>query len=158
MLVQDKNDLDRARNRDGRVGVRSATPSAMFEKVLRAFEIGDLSFSDLQSSMTRLLNDGASADELLRVLRRRESIEPLPEDARDQIIAALHEAMPDSAVEKGGVASEAPAAAAGSGHAIRPPPVAAYTARHADDLPGFQWLDRSALAHRRYHRRAADDP
>ncbi len=99
MSVQVKNDVDKARNRADRGGIRSAAPSAMFEKGLRAFEIGDLSFADLQSSLTRLLKDGAPAEELLRVLRRRESIEPLPVEARDEIIAALHEAMPAGAVE-----------------------------------------------------------
>jgi formylglycine-generating enzyme required for sulfatase activity len=65
----------------------------MFDKVLRAFSIGDLSFSDLQSSLTRLLKDGAPPDELMGVLRWRESIEPLPEEARDKIVAVLQGAQ-----------------------------------------------------------------
>ncbi len=119
-MIQDKNVVDRARNRVDRAGVRSASPSASFERVLRAFEIGDLAFSDLQSSLTRLLKDGATAEELLRVLRRRESIEPLPEEARDRIIAALHEGRNAGAAENGSVAAHAPAAAAKSADANKP--------------------------------------
>ena len=104
MLVQENNALDKARNIADRAGAKNAPPSAMFEKGLRAFVIGDLSFSDLQSSLTRLLNDGAAPDELLRVLRRRESIEPLEEEARDKIVALLYEAMPSGTVEDTGAA------------------------------------------------------
>jgi hypothetical protein len=103
MLVQEKNALEKARTRADRPGVRSDSPSTMFDKVLRAFSIGDLSFSDLQSSLTRLLKDGAPPDELLTVLRGRESIEPLPAEARENIVAVLQEAQPPVAA----VATEA---------------------------------------------------
>jgi formylglycine-generating enzyme required for sulfatase activity len=112
MLVQGKNNADQARNRAERGGIASSSSSAMFEKVLRAFELGDLDLSDVQSSLMRMLKDGASPEELLRVLRRRESIEPLPEDARDKIVATLREAKPTSALESGTVVElPAPAAA-----------------------------------------------
>lgn len=103
MLVQEKNAPEKARTRADRPGVRSDSPSTMFDKVLRAFSIGDLSFSDLQSSLTRLLKDGAPPDELLTVLRGRESIEPLPAEARENIVALLQEAQPPVAA----VATEA---------------------------------------------------
>jgi formylglycine-generating enzyme required for sulfatase activity len=106
----------------------------MFERVLRAFEIGDLAFSDLQSSLTRLLKDGAPAEELLRVLRRRESIEPLPEDARDRIIAALHEGRIAGAVENGSVAAHPPQAAAKSPDVTEPLP--------ADEEPDSSAMSR----------------
>jgi formylglycine-generating enzyme len=110
MLVQDKNPLDKARNRGDRAGAKSAPQSAMFEKVLRAYVIGDLSFPDLQSSLTRLLRDGASPEELLRVLRWRESIEPLEQEARDRIIAVLHGTIPDDELENTFAADQLPAA------------------------------------------------
>jgi formylglycine-generating enzyme len=110
MLVQDKNPLDKARGRGDRSGGRSAPQSAMFEKVLRAYVIGDLSFPDLQSSLTRLLRDGASPEELLRVLRWRESIEPLEQEARDRIIAVLHGTIPDDELENTFAADQLPAA------------------------------------------------
>lgn len=102
----EKNALDKARNRVERAGAKNAPPSAMFEKVLRAFVIGDLSFSDLLSSLTRLLKDGAAPDELLKVLRWRESIEPLGEEARAKVVAALNEAMSSSAVDNSGAADQ----------------------------------------------------
>ncbi len=97
MLVQEKKSLEKARTRADRPGVKSDSPSTMFDKVLRAFSIGDLSFSDLQSSLTRLLKDGAPPEELLQVLRWRESIEPLQQEARDKIVAVLQEAQPPGA-------------------------------------------------------------
>jgi sulfatase modifying factor 1 len=110
MLVQEKNALDKARNRADRAGAKNARPAAMFEKVLRAFVIGDLSFSDLLSSLTRLLKDGAAPDELLRVLRGRESIEPLEVQARDKIVAVLHEARRSGTGEHTGATDQLPEA------------------------------------------------
>ena len=65
----------------------------MFEKVLRAFETGGLAAPDVLVQLRRLLATGASPSELLEILRRRQSIEPLPEDAHQQILGALDEAI-----------------------------------------------------------------
>jgi formylglycine-generating enzyme required for sulfatase activity len=118
-LIQEKIAVDKGRNRTDRTGAKSDSPSTMFEKVLRAFVIGDLSFSDLQSSLTRLLKGGAPPDELLGVLRWRESIEPLHEEARDKIIAVLREAMPAGVAGKTDAVE--PLASSESAAAIQPP-------------------------------------
>ena len=65
------------------------SPAAMFEKALRAFDTGGLSFSDLRFTLNQQLAEGASRDELLKTLRRRELIEPLPESAHAEILAIL---------------------------------------------------------------------
>ena len=65
------------------------TPTAMFEKVLRAFETGGLTFSDLLLTLKQQLEDGASPDDLLIIMRRRELIEPLPDYAHEEILAII---------------------------------------------------------------------
>jgi formylglycine-generating enzyme required for sulfatase activity len=62
----------------------------MFEKLLRAFETGGLTFSDLQLTLKQQLEEGASPDELLKTMRRRELIEPLPDYAHEEILAIIH--------------------------------------------------------------------
>ena len=120
MLVQEKNSLDRSSNRVERAAAKNASPAAMFEKVLRAFEIGDLSFADLLSSLTRLLKDHAPPMELLEVLRRRELIDPLPAEAREKIISVLQESMPVGAVEAGADSvNQIPSVAVESAEALR---------------------------------------
>jgi formylglycine-generating enzyme required for sulfatase activity len=118
MSVQVNDDVQQSRNRADRWVFKSASPSVLFGKVLRAFEIGDLSSTDLQSSLARLLKDGAPAEELLRVLRRRDSVEPLPEKVRDEILATLHQALPTGALQTSVAEPNAPALRAG--HANRP--------------------------------------
>ncbi len=61
----------------------------MFETALRAFDTGGLSFSDLRLTLQQQLADGAPPDELLKTMRRRELIEPLPEYAHEEILAIL---------------------------------------------------------------------
>ena len=61
----------------------------MFEKVLRAFETGGLTFSDLQLTLKQQLADGGSPDDLLKIMRRRELIEPLPDYAHAEILAII---------------------------------------------------------------------
>ena len=52
---------------------RTSTPVSVFEKVLRAFETGGFTFSEVRAQLTRLLATGASPTDLLEILRRRES-------------------------------------------------------------------------------------
>jgi formylglycine-generating enzyme required for sulfatase activity len=72
---------------------RTSTPVSVFEKVLRAFETGGFTFSEVRAQLTRLLATGASPADLLEILRRRESIEPLPEYAHIEMLGILNDAM-----------------------------------------------------------------
>jgi formylglycine-generating enzyme required for sulfatase activity len=75
------------------MAVKAPNPASMFEKALRAFELGDLRYSDLQSHLDRLLETGASPQELVEVLLRNHQIEPLPEYAHDEVLQHLNEAI-----------------------------------------------------------------
>jgi formylglycine-generating enzyme required for sulfatase activity len=70
-----------------------SSSASLFKKVLQAFANGDLPFSDVESHLRRLLDSGASAEELREVLQRYESIEPLPAYAHVEILRILNEAM-----------------------------------------------------------------
>ena len=112
-LIHEKNHLTRA----GRIA-NGNSPAATFEKVLRAFEMGGLSFPDLQLTLKQQLADGASPDELLKVIDRRELVEPLPEYAHAEILAII-QAEKDARSAAGGTApvdqSVAQRAASGRG-------------------------------------------
>jgi len=47
-----------------------SSSASLFKKVLQAFANGDLPYSDVESHLQRLLNGGASAEELRDVLQR----------------------------------------------------------------------------------------
>src|ERR1700730_1877305 len=70
-----------------------SSSAALFKKVLQAFANGDLPYSDVESHLQRLLNGGASAEELRDVLQRYESIEPLPAYANGEMLRNLNEAI-----------------------------------------------------------------
>ena len=70
-----------------------SSSASLFKKVLQAFANGDLPYSDVESHLQRLLNSGASPEELREVLQRYESIEPLPAYARVEILRTLNEAI-----------------------------------------------------------------
>src|ERR1700728_2102788 len=78
---------------------RTSTPVSVFEKVLRAFETGGFTFSEVRAQLTRLLATGASPTELLEILRRRESIEPLPEYAHIEMLGILNDAVARAAAK-----------------------------------------------------------
>jgi formylglycine-generating enzyme required for sulfatase activity len=78
---------------------RISTPVSVFEKVLRAFETGGFTFSEVRAQLTRLLATGASPTELLEILRRRESIEPLPEYAHIEMLGILNDAVARAAAK-----------------------------------------------------------
>jgi formylglycine-generating enzyme required for sulfatase activity len=95
-----------------------SSSAAQFKKVLQAFANGDLPYSDVQSHLQRLLNSGASHEELREVLTRYESIEPLPAYAHEEILRRLNEAVaragaPNTAPDSAELAP-APSSAAGS--------------------------------------------
>ncbi len=87
------------KRRTDRMGSTKSLPASSFEKVLQAFEFGDLLFPDVQSQLSRLLTSGTSPRELLNVVQRHESIEPLPEQAHVEVIRILNEAMERAAVQ-----------------------------------------------------------
>jgi formylglycine-generating enzyme required for sulfatase activity len=97
----------------------------MFTKVLRALETGGISYSDVLARTRRLLASGASAKEFLAVLKRRSSIEPLPEYA--QMEALLLEAVGRDAEQNPdpppapAAESAAPASTAAEGSTSVPP-------------------------------------
>jgi formylglycine-generating enzyme required for sulfatase activity len=70
-----------------------SSSASLFKKVLQAFANGDLPYSDVQSHLQRLLNSGASPEELREVLQRYDSIEPLPAYAHVEILRDLNEAI-----------------------------------------------------------------
>jgi formylglycine-generating enzyme required for sulfatase activity len=78
---------------------KTSTPVSVFEKVLRAFETGGFTFSEVRAQLTRLLATGASPTELLEILRRRESIEPLPEYAHIEMLGILNDAVARAAAK-----------------------------------------------------------
>jgi hypothetical protein len=66
--------------------------AATFRKALKGFEIGNLPYSEVQFELKRLLT-GVSRRELREVLRRSESIEPLPEYAYREVRRFLDETI-----------------------------------------------------------------
>ena len=70
-----------------------SSPASVFEKLLRAFETGGFTYTQVLAELKRLLATGASPTELLEVLRRRELIEPLPEYAHVEVIGLLNDAV-----------------------------------------------------------------
>jgi len=77
------------------------TPSsvAVFEEVLRAYETGGFTYSDVLAQLKRLLANGASPTELLERLRRRELIEPLPKAAHAEVLGLLNDAKEQAAAQ-----------------------------------------------------------
>jgi sulfatase modifying factor 1 len=67
--------------------------ASMFDKVLRAFETGGFTYTDVLAELELLLTTGASPIELLEVLRCRELIEPLPEYAHGRVLDLLNDAI-----------------------------------------------------------------
>src|SRR5258706_15672863 len=74
------------------MGTKISPAAAVFSKVLRAFETGGFTCPDVLSEVELLLATGASATELLEILRRRELVEPLPESAHAQVFHLLNDA------------------------------------------------------------------
>jgi formylglycine-generating enzyme required for sulfatase activity len=89
-----------AAGNNGQSGSKAPLTAAVFEKALQGFSIGDLPYADVQTYLTRLLTGGVSAEELLKVLRRRELVEPLPEYARLDISRVLIERTVAPAAEQ----------------------------------------------------------
>jgi hypothetical protein len=52
---------------------------ASFAKLLRAYQTGGICYDDLLARLDQYLLEGATRAELLDTLRRRESVEPLPD-------------------------------------------------------------------------------
>ncbi len=68
---------------------KTSPPALVFEKVLRAFETGGFTYTDVVAQLMRLLASGASPTELLEILRREELSEPLPEHMRVKVFGIL---------------------------------------------------------------------
>jgi sulfatase modifying factor 1 len=75
-------------------------PASTFDKVLQAFGSGDLPYTEVQFYLKRLLKTGTSPEELLDILRRRESINSLPEYAHVELLGLLDEAIEQEAAQK----------------------------------------------------------
>src|SRR6266478_4331887 len=71
---------------------KTSSPASVFEKLLRAFETGGFTYTQVLAELKLLLAAGASPTELLEVLRRRELIEPLPEYAHAKVFELLNDA------------------------------------------------------------------
>jgi formylglycine-generating enzyme len=90
-------------------GVKVSSPASVFEKLLRSFETGGFTYAYVLADLKRLLEANASPTQLLEVLARRQSIEPLPQDAYIEIFAVLDDAAARVAAE-GASAGEAASA------------------------------------------------
>jgi len=64
----------------------------LFETLLRAFATGGATYADVLARVRRLLATGISPTELLDIVRRSQSIEPLPESAQG-VLDLLNEAI-----------------------------------------------------------------
>jgi formylglycine-generating enzyme required for sulfatase activity len=84
-LIHEKNQVTKETGRFS----NDKSPAAMFEKALKAFETGTLTFAELQLTLKLQLADGASPQELSRILQRRELIEPLSERAYQAVLGIL---------------------------------------------------------------------
>jgi formylglycine-generating enzyme required for sulfatase activity len=91
---------------------KSSFQASKFEKVLQAFDLGDLPYADVQFHLQRLLAAGAPPEELLEVLRRCELSEPLPEYAHAEVLALINEAITQASARN----TESPPAADESGY------------------------------------------
>ncbi len=83
--------------RSDRMSPKASSPVMMFDKVLQAFEDGDIRFGDVQLDLRRILASEASPQELLEVLERREAENPLPQYAYVEILRLLNEAVEQAA-------------------------------------------------------------
>ena len=81
------------------MSAKTAYPASMFRKVLQAFENGDLPYTDVQLHLQRILGSGESPQELLEVLRRCESVAPLPQYAHDELLQLLNDAADQAAAQ-----------------------------------------------------------
>jgi septal ring factor EnvC (AmiA/AmiB activator) len=85
--------------------------SATFRKALKGFEIGGLAYSEVQFELKRLLA-GVSGREVRELLRRSESVEPLPEYAYREVRRFLDEMIEQDVAlptDPGGVREQEPA-------------------------------------------------
>ncbi|HWJ35347.1 MAG TPA: SUMF1/EgtB/PvdO family nonheme iron enzyme [Steroidobacteraceae bacterium] len=78
---------------------KTTSPASVFETVLRAFETGDLAYTEVLAQLKRVLATGVSPTELLEILRRRELIEPLPKYAHVQVLGLLTDAIEREAAQ-----------------------------------------------------------
>jgi formylglycine-generating enzyme len=78
---------------------------SLFEKVLRGFETGGFTYTDVLAQLQRLLASGESPAELREILRRRESVEPLPEYVHVGILSVLTDALAHSNAQQDSTAS-----------------------------------------------------
>ncbi|GEM_PF-5576843 len=71
----------------------NSSPVSTFDKILRAYGTGGFTYTDLMAQLQRLLAIGASPEEMLETLRRRERIEPFPEYAHVEVVRLLNAAI-----------------------------------------------------------------
>ena len=88
----------------------TSSPASAFAKVLRSFETGGFTYRDVVAELKRLLKAGASPTELSEILRRREFVEPLPVEARKEVLGLLDAAKERTAAQ----AVDPPAESAGA--------------------------------------------
>jgi formylglycine-generating enzyme required for sulfatase activity len=81
------------------MAAKTSSPASAFSKVLRSFETGGFTYLDVVAELKRLLKAGASPTEMSEILRRREFVEPLPVDARKEVLGLLDAAKERAAAE-----------------------------------------------------------
>jgi formylglycine-generating enzyme len=75
-----------------RMPVKPSAQAAVFDKVLRAFDTGGFTYAEFRTQLKRLLASGVAPTEMLEVLRRHETVKPLPEFAHVEVLEILEEA------------------------------------------------------------------
>ena len=91
-----------------------STTGSAFAKALRSIESGGVEYEDFVSQVDELLDAGASPDELLRILERRDAVEGLPAHAREAVFRLMEDLRAQSAGEDS-VPPEAPTVILGDG-------------------------------------------
>ncbi len=72
-----------------RMDAKISKQGASLAKALRSFQTGGFNYEDLLEHANRQLTAGASRTELLEILRRRQLVEPLPDDVHDAVVRLL---------------------------------------------------------------------
>ena len=135
-----------------RMEPKAALPAAAFSKVLRSFQTGGVSYNEFLTQVDQQLAAGASPTDMLEILRRRESVEPLPAYAHTALFGLLSNRKTDpvspsvtkptappelSIVRKAPVASSSEDPAQTAAAELTTPPLDASASEAGTDLPAL---------------------
>jgi len=113
----------------------------LFAKVLRSYQTGGITYSDFLGHVNRYLAAGESPAELLKVLKRRQLIEPLPAHAHDALARLLSESTIASAEQ----INQAPGTSAPPVNTTATTPAAAKPLAAADSITASRPAARAGM-------------